>query len=127
MVRDALGSRARFEPLPVSHPLYHCRFDFADGPPQGMEMSRMLSTDTTDICGGQARAMSMANPVLYLEGIYVDGRLAGVYSNKGYSNHWMRVYDNDPQLKIGVNLAVYALTRGDGMNERTMARYTGIR
>ncbi|MHB9030827.1 MAG: DUF4159 domain-containing protein, partial [Candidatus Latescibacterota bacterium] len=44
MFRDALGSNARFEPIPASHPLYHCFFDFRDGPPLCKEVE-MQDTD----------------------------------------------------------------------------------
>ena len=130
MVRDSLGSRAHFEPLPVNHPLYHCRFDFADGPPQGDETREMQNTNTTGMCGGLAGSNKMLKPVFYLEGVFLDGQLVAVYSNKGYSQKWSRpssyYSDNTPQLKMGVNLVVYALTREMGMNVQHMARYTDI-
>ena len=46
MLRDSLGAHARFLPIPRSHPLYHCYFDFDDGPPQGSEV-RLIITQTT--------------------------------------------------------------------------------
>ncbi len=36
-VRDTFGSRARIAIIPNDHPLYHCFFNFPDGPPIGSE------------------------------------------------------------------------------------------
>ncbi len=132
MVRDALGSRARFEPLPVNHPLYHCWFDFNDGPPQGCGIE-MQTTSAPVGAGYYAHSLTMQKPVFYLEGVYLDGELVAVYSNKGYSVKWSQqpsysywgAYssDNTPQLRMGVNLVVYALTREGGMNRRNMEEF----
>ena len=46
MLRDSLGPHARFLPISHNHPLYHCFFDFDDGPPQGSEV-RLIFTQTT--------------------------------------------------------------------------------
>ena len=127
MVRDSLGSRAHFEPLPVNHPLYHCWFDFADGPPKGAEMDGFQTTSTVNVCGEASRSSTLNAPVFYLEGIFIGNRLVGVYSDKGYSQCWSRMAHNVPQLKMGVNLVVYALTREGGMNARGLERYSDIR
>ncbi|MFC1607059.1 DUF4159 domain-containing protein [Candidatus Latescibacterota bacterium] len=47
MMRDTLGCHARFLPIPENHPLYHCFFDFDDGPPQGAEAT-IIITQTSD-------------------------------------------------------------------------------
>ena len=46
MLRDSLGAHARFQPIPDCHPLYHCFFDFDDGPPQGAEINRIITQTT---------------------------------------------------------------------------------
>lgn len=43
MIKDTLKKDARFSPIPISHPLYHCFFDFNDGPPQGTENNWMTT------------------------------------------------------------------------------------
>jgi hypothetical protein len=41
------------------------------------------------------------------------------YADKGYIVKWNDQADNEPQLRFGVNLIVYALTRGNTSAERT--------
>jgi len=104
-IRDALGSKARFQPIPNDHPIYHCFFEFEDGPPLGSEVFQMSGH-------------TMARSVHYLEGIWIDNRLAAVYSNKGYGRKWAARENNDPQLKIGINMVVYALLQAGGKGEK---------
>jgi len=83
-IRDALGSGARFEPIPNDDPLYHCYFDFPDGPPIGSELQ---------FTGG-AEIPSLSKQRMYLEGVRIHGRLVAVFSNKGYGNVWLRRGEN---------------------------------
>jgi hypothetical protein len=118
MLRDSLGADAKFQPIPADHPLYHCFFDF-DGPPQGSEIS-MVDTDTARLQGYEARSKTMAGQVLYLEGVWLDERLVAVYSDKGYAIKWALLTNNEPQLKIGVNFVVFALTQAGGIAQQKM-------
>ncbi|MCE5250090.1 DUF4159 domain-containing protein, partial [bacterium] len=59
MIKDSLGADARFLLISNYHPLYHCFFDFDDGPPQGAEI-QMVQTTTTGAQGEGARNSSMA-------------------------------------------------------------------
>ncbi|MCE5251134.1 DUF4159 domain-containing protein [bacterium] len=126
MVRDALGSNARFLPIPNSHPLYHCYFDFDDGPPLGSEIM-MESTTSTAIQGETARNATMPEPVNYLEGIWIDNRLVAIYSDKGYGNKWRYLSNNEPQLKMGVNIVVFALTQHGGIAQQKMDLFSAVR
>lgn len=105
-IRDALGPGVRFEPIPNDHPLYHCYFDFDDGPPLGVEMK------TLDSVGA---SMSRKKG---LEGVWVNGRLAAVFSGKGYGTLWMRRGDNQSQLRMGVNFVVFALLQEGGKADK---------
>ena len=78
--------------LPHNHPVYHCFFDFDNGPPPST-------------C-----AALKDNEIL---GIFFYDRLVGVYCPQGYGRSW-NDRRNDVQLKMGVNLVVYALTRPQG-------------
>ncbi len=100
MFRQALGRDARFVPLPNDHPIYHVFFDFDGGPPPGSEAGIGLSAVT-----------GKASVVPYLEGIYLGDRLVAIYSDKGYGAFWEREFENEPHLKMGVNLVVFALTQ----------------
>ena len=97
MFKDVLGKDARFHLLPNDHPIYHSFFDFNGGPPPGGEIRR--------------GPLDHGIPSPHLEGIYLDGRLVAVYSDKGYALVWEAEFGNKPQLKMGVNLVVYALTQ----------------
>jgi hypothetical protein len=126
MLRDSLGADAKFLPIPNDHPLYHCFFDFNDGPPQGSEMAAMVTTDTAGLQGYTARGMTMVKPVLYLEGITIDNRLVAIYSDKGYAIKWKDVSNNEAQLKMGVNMIVFALTQAGGIAQQKMEFFTAV-
>ncbi len=100
MIRDVIPN-TRFAALSNDHPIYHSFFDFTDGPPQGAEL-------------GYFDGMT-AKKIYYLEGVWYKGRLAAVYSDKGYIIKWNERSNNEPQLKMGVNMVVYALTQVGGM------------
>ncbi len=137
MFRDVLGCHARFEPIPNNHPLYHCFFDF-DNPPPGAEIS-IQNVGFQPGAGYDPNKIRLLKPVFFLEGVFLENRLVAVYSDKGYGEKWgqpFRQYQidgqplwerhNTPQIKMGVNLVVYALTREGGMTERNMAGYRDI-
>jgi len=124
MLRDALGNDAKFQPIDNNHPLYHCFFDF-DGPPQGNEI-QMVTTSTVGDQGTTARSQAMAKSVLYLEGIWLDNRLVAIYSDKGYGLKWKEMTNNDPQLRMGVNLVVFALTQAGGISQQKMDFFSAV-
>jgi hypothetical protein len=128
MLRDALGCHARFAPIPLSHPIYHCFFEFTDGAPQGSEVQYLFtSTLVTEMCGWTARNARLPRSEDRLEGVFLDGGLVAVYSAKGYGKKWVQWWNNnDPQLKFGVNLVVYALTREGGITARVMERFSDV-
>jgi hypothetical protein len=84
-----------FEPVPPDHPIFHCFFEF-DATPEG--------------AGPELGAVP--HQVLpYLEGIWLRGRLIAVYSDRGYGLCWGAEGNYPEQMKIGVNLVVYALVQ----------------
>ena len=113
LIKDALGKDIVFEKLPNDHRLYHCFFDF-NGPPMGFDYRF---------------ARGAHSPYEFLEGIYIDGRLAVLISNKGYCKFWDHAYmgekshalgDPTRQLHFGVNIVVFALTQPGGIVQRQM-------
>ena len=121
MYKDALGSDAKFLPIPNSHPLYHCFEDFTDGPPQGDEIGQSnVSEDGAGNLQFGYLKVTMSKQVLYLEGITIDDRLVAIYSDKGYARKWEETSNNEPQLKIGVNMVVYALTQEGSIAQQKM-------
>jgi len=111
-LRDALGADAKFLPIPNTHPIYHCFFDFNDGPPQGAEVGTSGS--------------SLSKQVLYLEGITIDDRLVAIYSDKGYAEKWEADTNNEPQLKMGVNMVVFALTQEGSIAQQKMDFFSAV-
>ena len=88
MFKKALGNKAKFLPIANSHPLYHCFYDFEDGPPLG--------------------SVDVSKPVNYLEGIWLDNRLVAIYCDRGYGPIWEMESDNEEQLKMGINIVVFS-------------------
>ncbi|MHB2033384.1 MAG: DUF4159 domain-containing protein [Gemmatimonadaceae bacterium] len=81
--------------------LYHCFFDFSDGPPNTQQELNGWGDDLIH---------------KYLDAVLVDGRIGLLYSSKDYSSEWnfhastKKFMQVDP-TKFGVNMIVYALTR----------------
>ena len=92
-------------PIQNSHPLYHCFFDFYDGPPIGTEVGWV----TTSHKGGFTQGGYESQPVENLEGIWINNRLVAIYSDKRYCPTWEKDTDNEPQFKMSVNMVVFAL------------------
>ena len=85
------------EPLPMDHLLYHCFFDFENGPPNGTVLNNNHKNNER---GKRLEAFFVGN----------SKRLIGIYCPQGYCRSWSSM-DNESQMKIGVNMAVYALSR----------------
>lgn len=121
LLKDSLGADAKFLPIPDDHPLYHCFFDFDDGPPIGSEVQTVITaTPGAAIQGTAAKTRTLSKQVLYLEGIWLGERLVAIYSDKGYAIKWKEFEDNEPQLKMGVNMVVFALTQGGSIAQQKM-------
>ena len=106
----------QFKRLEITHPIYHCFYD-VDSLPRGMRDMHYLKGESPPLTPD------------YLEGIVVEGQLAGVYSMRGYADFWSGIGQqewealdvvNSPFIAsaeeplvydLGVNLVVYALTR----------------
>lgn len=99
MLTGALDGEGKLVKIRDSHPIYRSFFDL-QGPPFGHAYRPGASADP-----------QRAPRVESLEGIFLDGRLAVVYSDMGYGGFWEQPFENEPQLRMGVNLVVYALTQ----------------
>lgn len=95
LFREALGHRGRLRRIPDGHPIYHCYYDFNGAPPGWEE----------------------AWPRHYLEGVFLEGRLAGVFADKGYVHHWAQPFGNEAHLRLGVNAVVHAMETGTRSRE----------
>ena len=110
MFRDVLKKDARFQMLSYDHPIHHSFFDFDDGPPPGGEILSATGGSTI--------------PSPHLEGIFLEGRLVAVYSDKAYGKIWQREFENEPQLKMGLNLVVFALTQQGSIAQQQIDFYS---
>ena len=120
MLKDALGADAKFLPIKNSHPLYHCFEDFDDGPPYGSEIDDVNVTSSPDHSTTSYIRWTLSKRVFYLEGVWIDDRLVAIYSDKGYAIKWAATSNNEPQLKMGVNMVVYALTQEGSIAQQKM-------
>ncbi len=137
MLKDSLGADAKFLPIPNDHPLYHCFFDFDDGPPQGSEVQRVhdLYPNTAAFRKNWNGIVIVPGTVIFLEGIWINNRLVAIYSDKGYAHKWSNnptlgpevQQQNEPQLKMGVNMVVFALTQSGSIAQQRMELYSDIR
>jgi len=123
MLRDCLGNKAKFLPIPNNHPVYHSFFDFEEGPPNGAEINFSKVTVPGDI---NKRSTTMPKQVLYLEGITAEDRLVAIYSDKGYGIKWAADSNNEPQLRIGVNMVVFALTQEGSIAQQKMDVFSSV-
>jgi len=103
--RAALGAQGQFRPIPNSHPLYHTFYDF-DGPPVGSELDVPTIAEQW---GVNYRILGQQS--YRLEGVFLGDRLVALYSDKGYVHKWAENYGNEPQLRFGINVVVFALTQ----------------
>lgn len=120
LLKDALGYDAEFERIPPTHWLFHCWEDFG-GPPAGL--------DDVNVPVSPAR---IRERYPYLEGIFLNGRLAVLFSSKGYTHAWGRwpflpntqggAIDNARQLHFGINIVVYASTAKGGIIDQNKAK-----
>lgn len=100
MMKDVLGSKGRIQPIPNDNILYHCYYDFNDGPP--FIVKQLLSES--------------AQPADILEGVWMDDRLVAIYSEKGYGASWSRIDVEESIQKIGINIVVLALIQRGGIS-----------
>ena len=123
----ALGKDGKLQRISNSHPIYHSYFDL-DGPPVGGEYLSVRgnpdvfyynSAEQTDVYYQPDQAQS-------LEGVFFNGRLVAVYSDMGYGSIWQDEFENEPQLRMGVNLVVFALTQEGSIAQQQIDFYTEL-
>ncbi len=126
MLRDALGNDAKFLPIPNSHPLYHSFFDFDDGPPQGSENVIASVSSVQEYVRTSHWLYTLSKRVYYLEGITINNRLVAIYSDKGYAKKWAEEINNEPQLKMGTNMVVFALIQEGSIARQKMEIFSSV-
>lgn len=107
LMNEILENTALWKPIPPDHLLFHCFYDFPEGPP--------LKIDQSAFPDRQVQPSEQRKS--FLEGIWINNRLAVVYSDYAYSELWSDSSKPTPQVQIGINLVVFALTQPGGMAE----------
>jgi len=97
LMEDALGPGTVAKPLPPDHPVFHSFFDF-----EGVPKIR----DGSIVRYGP------------LVGFWYKERLVAIFSNMGYTVKWSESDANILQLKMGVNMIIFALTQKGGLAAR---------
>jgi len=116
--KDALRGEGVLQLIPNDHPIYHVFYDF-DGPPVGSELSVGGLGSQRD---GEGAVVARSS--YHLEGVFVDGRLVAVYSDKGYVHTWARTFGNEPQLRFGINAIIFALTQEGSIAQQQIDFYS---
>ena len=119
----AQGKDWEWEELPHTHALFHCYFDFPNGPPSGLRAFNHALYGDRDLQPPR------------IDAIEVGGHIAVIANNCEMSGAWsdfgadcvplMRGSahsKNDPtrSLQFGVNSVIFALTREGSITKRVM-------
>lgn len=147
LIRQALASQGlqervdwRFEPLPMTHPLFSCYYDI-DALPANYWRT-VNRPKETQVAGYVAKPALDGIPE-YVEGVHLDGRLVAIYSQQNYRDFWRRRPEHaltdasdsdskayslrhhptsDPAIRVGINVVVYALTQEGSLARRYVRR-----
>ncbi len=110
MIKEISGGK-QLEPIPDSHAIYNSPMAIG-GPPTGIDRALTTVGRTFDPAGNPIEKKAWADDAKALEGVFINGRLAVLYSPKGYTKRWNTAGENDDsQLRFGVNLIMYAINR----------------
>jgi hypothetical protein len=120
-VKSALASQGyqqgvqwEYQLLPNSHPIYHCYYDFGDGPP-------MSHVGWSKYLHGTGRDDDDTRP--RTKGIEIGGRLVAINTNQGYLVSWLGWYEQFPKIgefRFGINTIIFALTQEGSITNRLM-------
>jgi hypothetical protein len=129
------GKDMGLEPIPADHPIYHCFFEMNGKLPEGAEnQAEPIKEEQVYNPSYQLPSNPWGEHLLHvpelenmrkkitetpdcLWGVWFEGRLVAVYSDKGYGHLWKDGYyyfqhrNNLPVLQLGVNLVMFALTQ----------------
>ena len=59
-----------------------------------------------------------------MEGIFLGDRLVVIFTTKEYGRAWEKEFRNEPQLQMGGNLVVFALTQQGSIAQQQIDFYT---
>ncbi|MBM4174568.1 MAG: DUF4159 domain-containing protein [Ignavibacteria bacterium] len=90
---NRISGKTEIKRIALDHQIYNMRFKFTDLP-KGLDdfNTQLLRND-------------------YIDGLFINGKLTAVLSNKGYIPQWVALENKTEALNFGVNLVLYALER----------------
>ncbi len=104
MFRRALGRRAQLRRIADHHPIYKAPHEF-NGPPPGL-----------DLHPGASRSRHT------LDGLFMEGRLVALFSDRGYVHLLAQADGNEPQMRLLINAVHYALGNSSKAATLTLRR-----
>ncbi len=142
-LKVVIGSEGGVSELPLTHPIYQSYYSFESGFP-GENKERVTELEQRswyypnynprEVFERQQEALASINPAqseqqvgapdyLGLYGVELNGDLVGVISDLQLSSRWAGIFDDEeddpvgalPVLMPATNIAIYALTRPNGM------------
>lgn len=131
----SFGEKCYLKPVPTDHPIFTCFFPMFDRPPEGAEnWTEPIDSRRNDIVWAKwaqlchiphmekMREKISRNPDT-IWGIWLDDRLAAIYSDKGYGHLWhdsvlVTEGRRTEQLQFGVNMFFFAMAQKGGLTER---------
>ncbi len=98
MIKEIAG-RGRIQRIPGTHPIYQTPFKM-DGPPLGANVA------VTPM--GQSMTAAIGESSHFLNGVFIDDRLAILFIDRGYTPFWNSL-SSDAYMKFWVNVVACAL------------------
>ena len=102
MVIDALGGYGGFFPIPPDHPIFRCFFN--------IDVAPVLIPKPGDY--------DLIEKLPFLNGIWLDNRLVGIFSDNEYGKTWSGYNFDNPFFRVGVNMIVYSLIRQESVAKK---------
>ncbi|MBT3341632.1 MAG: DUF4159 domain-containing protein [Gemmatimonadetes bacterium] len=100
MFRRALGRRAQLRRIADHHPIFAAPYAF-NGAPPGLDLAR---------------------PRHALEGLFLEGRLVALFSDRGYVHSLAQSDGNEAQMRLLINAVHYALQHSEKANRIVLRR-----
>lgn len=93
LISNRMSVKTEIKRIALDHQIFNNKFKFTDLP-KGLDdfNTQLIRSD-------------------YLDGLFIDGKLSAVLSNKGYVAQWVALENRTDALNFGVNLVQYALER----------------
>jgi hypothetical protein len=93
LISNRISVKTEIKRIALDHQIFNTKFKFTDLPKGLDDFNTQLARSD------------------YLDGLFINGKLSAVLSNKGYIAQWIALENKTDALNFGVNLVQYALSR----------------